>query len=612
MKFQYSKQCLAALAVCAGSAASAQDLVVAQLQPMVVTATRMPQPLNDVPADVTLITREQIERSGASTLADVLARAPGVEFSRNGGPGGTTSLFLRGADTRHTLLLVDGMRVNSQASGGPAWNAIPCAQIDRIEIVRGAASSVYGSDAVAGVIQVFTRRGEVGWFPAAEVGVGSQGTTRAAASLGGGNGTVDYFVGLERQASSGFNGNTNPASYYYVPDRDGYRHQSVTAGLGVQLKPQHRVEASVMQADLNAQYDASKFKPLADDHSLYATRAASVRWLAEISPNWRSQWSLGDSVERYETQPSPYLARTHLTGLSWQNDLTWGVHALQFTLERKQDKLDNTGTGPGTRSRSQNSLGLAYTLRQGQHLLQANLRHDGDSEFGSQATGGLAWAYRPSPQWKLSAAAGTSFMAPTLYQRFSDYGQVGLQPENGLNRELGLSYQQGGWQAGVVLYRNQIDNLITFSTPGACTSAFGCYRNTAKALLSGVTVSAAGQLRGVRWNASLDVQDPRDEALDRRLRRRAATQVKLGAVAPWMGGQWGADLQLSGKRYEDAANTQVLAGYALLSVHASYKLGASWRLLARVDNLTNAQYQLAKDFATPGRSVYLGLKWAPK
>lgn len=612
MKFHYSKQCLAALAVCAGSASSAQDLVVAQLQPMVVTATRLAQPASEVLADVTVIQREDIERSGASTLADVLSRAPGVEFSRNGGPGGTTSLFLRGADTRHTVLLIDGMRVNSQSTGGPAWNAIPCAQIDRIEIVRGAASSVYGSDAVAGVIQVFTRRGEAGFFPMAELGLGSQGTARAAASVGGGDGKVDYFLGVERQASKGYGAIVNPASYYYVADRDGYHHESATAGVGMQLNQQHRLEASLLWADLDAQYDGSSRAPLADDHSLYTTRSGNLRWLAQFSPQWRSQLALGDSVERYETLPSPYLARTHLTGLTWQNDLRLGAHGLQFTLERKHDALDNAGTGPNTRNRNQNSVALAYTLRQNGHLLQANLRHDRDSEFGGQTTGGLALAYRLAPAWKVTAAVGTSFMAPTLYQRFSDYGQAGLQPEKGLNREIGVAYEQGGARAGVVVYRNHIDQLITFGTPGVCTSAFGCYRNTAQAVLSGVTLSAAGQAAGARWTASLDLQDPRDLVLDKRLRRRAATLAKLGALAPWMGGQWGADLQWSGKRYEDAANTQVLAGYALLSLHATYQLAPNWQGLVRVDNLTNAQYQLAKDYATPGRTLYVGLKWAPK
>lgn len=582
------------------------------LTPLVVTANRMEQPITDVLADVTLITREDIERSGASTLADVLSRAPGIEFVRNGGPGTTTSLYLRGGDTRFTALLIDGMRVDSQSTGGASWNAIPCAQIDRIEIVRGAASSVYGSDAVTGVIQVFTRKGQQGLFPAVEAGIGTRGTRKLGASVAGGNGTVDYFLGLEQQSSDGFNVMSNPANSAYVPDQDGYRHKSVSAGLGVQVDKQHRIEANLLWADLDAQYDASRSRAQNDDHSLLRAQVASLRWMADFTPQWRSILALGDSVDRYETRPSPYRTRTHLSSLAWQNEYRMGLHGLQFGLERKQDRLLNSDTGPGTRHRAQNSVSGAYTLREAEHHLQANLRHDQDSEFGGQTTGGLAYAYQLNANWKVTAGAGTSFRAPTLYHRFSQYGQAGLKPEEGLNREVGVVYEEAGLRASAVAYRNTIDNLITYSTPGVCASTFGCYRNTAHAVLSGVTLAAVGKTGSVRWNGSLDLQDPRDADLDRRLRRRSAAQLKLGAVMPLWGGEWGVDAQWTGQRYENAANTQVLGAYTLIAVDARYKLSKEWTLLARLDNLTNAKYELAKDFATPGRSLYVGLKWAPQ
>lgn len=181
-----------------------------------------------------------------------------------------------------------------------------------------------------------------------------------------------------------------------------------------------------------------------------------------------------------------------------------------------------------------------------------------------------------------------------------------------MNREVGVVYEEAGLRASAVAYRNTIDNLITYSTPGVCASTFGCYRNTAHAVLSGVTLAAVGKTGSVRWNGSLDLQDPRDADLDRRLRRRSAAQLKLGAVMPLWGGEWGVDAQWTGQRYENAANTQVLGAYTLIAVDARYKLSKEWTLLARLDNLTNAKYELAKDFATPGRSLYVGLKWAPQ
>jgi vitamin B12 transporter len=608
--FSFRLAAVTSAVACCLSAHAESGTVVASLNEVQVTAGRNEQPVSDVLSDVSIITREEIERSGATTLADVLGRAPGVEFVRNGGPGGTTSLFMRGGETRFTTLLIDGMRVDSQATGGASWNAIPCGQIERIEIVRGAASALYGSDAVTGVIQVFTRKGAPGFSPAVEVGLGSYGTRKTAVSVSGGTGALDLFVAAERQSSHGFNAINNPANSSWVPDRDGYVQQSASAGLGLQINKAHRVELNLLYSNLDAQYDA--YQSTWDDHSEARLNSATLRWLAQWSDNWRSQLMLGSSQERYQTRPSPYLTKTHLNTFSWQNDWTLGAHSLQAVLERKEDQLDNSGTGPLPRSRSQNSMALGYTYRHAAHVLQLNLRNDEDSEFGSETTSGVAYAYRLTPQWRLTAGTGTSFRAPTLYQRFSAYGQSGLAPESGINRELGVAYDGGVYHASVVLYRNPIKNLITFGAPGVCSDSYGCFRNTGNAMLSGVTLSARGVTGDARWSASMDLQDPRDVALDRRLRRRSASNLKLTASQPLWGGRWGADLQFTGQRYENASNTQVLRGYALLGIDASYALSGNWTLLARLDNATNARYELAKDYATPGRSLYVGLKWALK
>ncbi len=579
-----------------------------QLRETIVTATRSVQPLSDVVADVSIVDREQIERSGAVGLADVLKRLPGVEISRNGGPGATTSVFLRGAESRFTAVYIDGVRVDSQATGGAAWEAIPLALIDRIEVLRGPAAAVYGSDAIGGVIQIFTKRGEAGFAPFAGVGLGTYDTRKLDAGFSGASGMFDYALGLARETSAGFDAQRGVV---HNPDKDGYRSQSANLRLGLQVSKTQRVEVSALANDVNSQYDAFGFNPLnpADDRSLHKLQTLGLNWQAQWTEAWRTRLSVNESRDRYETTPSPYLTLTRLRGYTLQNELRLGEHLLTAALERKEDHLQNA---PIDQGRSQNALALGYGFSHQAHTVQLNVRHDKDSEFGGKTTGSAAYAYAFTPAWRATASAGTAFRAPTLYQRFSVYGVATLLPESSRNVELGLRWSQGAGSAGLVAYRNRVSNLITFGAAGPCPSPFGCYANTARAEYSGATLSAAHAMGGVNLTASLDVQNPRDLDTGKQLARRARQHGMLTAdtrVGNWL---LGAEAQFSGRRFDDAANTKVLGGYSLLNLSASTPIARDWTLLARVDNLSDRQYELARTYATAGRSFYAGVKWAPK
>ena len=574
-----------------------------QLGETIVTATRSAQPLSDVVADVSIIDREQIERSGAVGLADVLKRLPGVEMSRNGGPAATTSVFLRGAESRFTAVYIDGVRVDSQATGGAAWEAIPLALIDRIEVLRGPAAAVYGSDAIGGVIQIFTKRGEAGFSPYADAGFGTYNTRKLGAGFSGASGGFDYALGLAYEKSDGFNARTIPTQN---PDLDGYRSQSANLRLGYQINKAQRLEATYLTSDSNSGYDNGLGK---DDRSLHKLQTLGLNWQAQWTEAWSTRLSVNESRDRYETTPSPYLTLTRLRGYTLQNELRLGAHTVTAALERKEDHLQNA---PIDQGRSQNALALGYGFSHQAHTVQLNLRHDKDSEFGGKSTGSAAYAYAFTPAWRATASAGTAFRAPTLYHRFSEYGVPTLMPESSRNVELGLRWTQGASSAGLVAYRNKVDNLITFAGAGACKSSFGCYANTARAEYSGATLSAAHALGGVNLTASLDVQNPRDLDTGKQLARRAKQHGMLSAdtrVGSWL---LGAEAQFSGKRFDDAGNTRVLSGYSLLNLSASTPIARDWTLLARVDNLSDRQYELARTYATAGRSFYVGVKWAPK
>jgi vitamin B12 transporter len=597
------------LAVLAAFPALAQTASDRALPEVVVTATRVEQPLTDVVADVTIIDRAVFERSGATGLADVLARVPGFQFARNGGPGTATSVYLRGAESRFTAVFVDGVRVDSQSTGGASWGAIPLSQIDRVEVVRGPAAAVYGSDALGGVIQIFTRKGESALAPAIEFGLGSHGTMKFDASLSGSKGSVDYALGLSRETSDGYNG--QPTAN---PDKDGYRNTAASARLGWQVNAAHRLEATLLNSETDAQYDA--FTPGRDDHGLQDLRTLGLNWAARWSDVYSSKLGVSQGTDRYETTPSVYLTDTQVTSYLWQNEWRLGAHQLTAALERREDRLNNASTTPVVTERSQNAVALGYGLRSGDHTLQLNARYDDDSEFGGHSTGSAAYAYGFMPNWRATLSAGTAFRAPTLFQRFSFYGVPTLRPESGRNVEAGLKYESKGNSFSAVIYRNKVSDLITYvAGPGACangTGSFaGCYGNTGSAQYSGLTLSGGTRMNRVALSASLDLQNPKDLTTGKQLARRAKQVATLAANTPVGNWQMGAEAQLVGQRYNDAANLQKLHGYGLLNLYASTRIGKSWTLLGRVDNLGDVDYETARGYATGGRTVYVGLKWAP-
>ena len=585
----------------------AQNLVAPRMDEVVVTATRSAQALTDVVADVSIVDAETIERSGAAGVGDVLARLPGLEMARNGGPGTTTSVFMRGADTRFTAVYVDGVRIDSQAgSGGASWEGLPLGQIERIEVLRGPAAAIYGSDALAGVVQIFTKKGEQGVAPYVGVGLGSQRTWRTQAGVSGAQGTFDYALGLAREGSAGFDATTDPKKN---TDRDGYHSTNATARLGWQLNAAHRLEGSWLYNDNNSGYDASQ----ADDRSLRRLQALGLHWQAQWSSDYRTRVSVTDTQDRYETTPSPYFTDTRLRGYLWHNEWRLGSSRLSATLERREDQLENA---PIDRSRAQNAVALGYGLVLGAHTLQLNARHDDDSEFGGKNTGSAAYAFAFAPHWRATASAGTAFRVPTLYQRFSMYGDATLRPETSRNVEVGVKWLQASNSFSATLYRNNVSNLINWvAGPGPCPGGSGpypgCYNNVGQARYEGLTLAGSYRVGRVQLHGSVDWQNPKDLDTGRRLARRAKQHASLGADTRWGDWKLGTQVQASGQRWDNAANTVALGGYTLVHLYASTRLAQDWQLLARLDNLTDKNYTLANGYASAGRSFYMGVKWAP-
>lgn len=579
------------------------------LQETVVTANRIEQPLSDLVADMSIVDRETIEAAGAVGIADVLTRLPGVQMVRNGGAGSTTSIYLRGAETRFTAVYIDGVRMDSQSTGGASWQDIPLEAIDRIEVLRGPAAAVYGSDAIGGVVQIFTKKGEGRAKPYVGLGWGSRGTVKAQAGVSGAQGGWDYSLGVSHASSNGFNARTTATAN---PDADGYRNNAFNARLGYQINNAHRVEATALTSYMNAGYDTSK----ADDRSIYKMSAVGMSWLAKWSDVYSSRLQYTQSRDFYQTKPSPYGTDTRLHSYLFHNEWKLGAQTVTAALERREDKLVNSGLDTGTRERSQNALALGYGLHQGLHTLQLNARHDRDSEFGGHTTGSAAYGYEFMPNWRATASAGTAFRAPTLYQRFSQYGDAALQPEKGRNVELGLKWGKGSDSLSATVYRNNVSNLINYvGGTGTCSSVAlsgpkgGCYANVAKARYEGITLAATTRLGTVNLQGSVDFQNPRDTDKDLQLARRAKRYANLSADTMVAGWKLGAEMQTAGKRFDDAANKNVLGGYTLWNLSAQKQLTREWSLVARINNLADKHYELARTYATEGRNGYIGVKW---
>lgn len=594
-----------------------------KLDTVVTTAARTPQKLSEVLADMTVITRADIERQAFGSLGDLLRSQACFELVRNGGPFTNTSMFVRGADTRHTTVLVDGIHYDSQASSGATWQNIPLAQIERIEIVRGAASAVYGSDAIGGVVQIFTRKGS--GAPTVEIaaGAGNRGLQKGSISVTGMTGIVDYAFSLAGEHSDGYNirPTTDPT---YTPDRDGYHQGNGSARVGVQLAKEHRVEVMAMRSQSDAQYDASA-KPTVDDHNLNQMKALRGTWSAQWNPDLTTEFSVGESTDRYEIPPPgfTYLTETRIRSYALNGGYKFGAHQFTGVIERREDRLTNTSLTQsavaGRGDRSNNGFGAGWLWSDGPLSLQLNARHDDDSEFGGADTGMLAAGWKLGGGWRVRGSWGTAFRAPSLYQRFSDYGNPKLVPEHGRNAEVGLHFEQGNTNLGVTVYRNLVDDLIVFGAPdkAKCPNDFGCYENVGQGRLQGLTLSGGTQLGIVRLSGSVDLQAPKDVTVGsanygKLLARRAKQHASLRADSTFGDWDFGALVQVSGKRFDTVANTTKLGGYATLDLDAQYEISKQLRMQFKLENAFNRHYQSANGYDAQPVQAFIGLRYTPQ
>ncbi|MDD2729705.1 TonB-dependent receptor [Malikia sp.] len=607
-------------------AAALPALAQSPLKEVVVTATRVAQPLTDVVADVSIIDREAIERSGQSSLRELLAFQPGVQLVTNGGYRSSSGVFLRGAASSQTVVLIDGVRIGSATSGGAPLENIPLDRIERIEILRGAASALYGPDAVGGVIQIFTREPADELQLGAGVGAGTAGQRQANASLRGSSGALGYSLGLSREQGTGTSVVSNPAAGGYNPDDDHFKTESFDAKLTAKLSKEHMLTLGLMHSESEYQFDGApprldnplKLNPLTSDSWSYPKLDNTyVKWDAQWLPVWKSSLTLAsvdeEAVSHYYRVADGFLGssskfNTQRQQATWQNDIAIGRDLLSLVLENRTETVDST-TSYTVKDRDTNSAVASYALNRNNWNALAVLRHDDSSQFGGFDNWALSGGYKLSGNLRAIASVGTSFQAPTFNQLYyPGYGNPTLTPQLNHAKEIGLKYSAAGLNFTGVVYRNEIDGFILPATN----------TQSSMAVLRGMTISADRQHGNSNYAISYDYADPRSRSSDPLTDNQRLVRVARGTLNMTARHRLGdvtvfGELKLASDREDnslDFTGRDTLGGYALLNLGATWKLSKELSLLGRINNVTDKNYVLANGYSMPGRNAFVSLSWA--
>lgn len=579
----------------------------AELSQTVVTATRAATRADELTSEVVVIDREAIERSVGRTLPEVLARTASVQISSNGGRGKNSSVFIRGTEARHTILLIDGVRYGSATGGAPSWDNIPVELIERIEVLKGPASALYGADAVGGVVQIFMRKGAKGFRPYASVTLGSDSFSELSAGLSGGQDNLSYALGVSHLKDKGFS-STNPGVPFdnYHPDRDGFRQQSLTASLDWQFATDWKLTTGMVYSDGTSHFDDG---PDVDTRSALRTQIARLGVQGRVAPNWTTRLNYSHSADRVNAlaSASPYnlpgLFQTTQEQWTWQNDIITPVGTVVAGVESLQQKVSSS-TAYAVTQRRINGVFAGLTGASGAHSWQLNARRDDNSQFGASSTGYVGYGYQLNSQWRAHAGYGTSFVAPSFNQLYwPGYSNPLLQPEEGKNFELGLDWTLDNHHVKLIRFDNKIRGFITSGNAPV---------NLPRARIDGWTLGYDGRFNALTLRASADALDPRNELDAMQLPRRAKSQIMLGA--DYRTGAWsfGATLLKMGKRFDDKGNKTPLASYTTLDLYADYALSRDWALQAKLNNASDRAYETALGYNQPGRQFLVTLRYTPQ
>jgi vitamin B12 transporter len=623
---------LSVLSLAVVASVQAQEM---EVNPVVVSASRMEQPLSQVLPSVSVITRSDIEKSQAATLADLLQGEAGVEFSRTGGPGSTTSFFLRGQNSVNTVILIDGVRTQVDGGGSLTVTDFPLSMVERVEILRGNASALYGEAAIGGVINITTRHTKGSPKSNYSATLGSYGTRSVTAGYGGDVEDYNFDLNVGKTAVDGFSA-INPSTYSSAnPDANG--SQATFAGMRLEKRLTRDrlvgLRSSIKRQDTS--YD-SAYDHSTDGHSFKnQTDALGVSWKEVFTPDWQSVVDVSTSNFAYDSLKNGRIASAsgvsngeyagHQDNFRWLN--TYQLKdktSVTFGLEQSDERYKQLNTYQAKRELSSRFMGVAHqfnawTWQLNARYDQAAVSQDASSRVANSSTSYLAGVgYALSPVWQVTSSISTGVRMPNASELFGYGGTATLTPEKHQSQEIGLTYQQDKTLGRFVYFNTASQNAIIWSESDMCDN--NCFKNVSRTNNRGVEASLRTVAAGYSIKVSAVVQDPWNETDGASLTRRAKRYGSLDVSRAVLGYEVGSKVYSSSSRsdfdyvvpYPDPAIPVTLSGYTLWSFYASRKIDNEWTARVKLDNAFNRDYQLAYGYNTQGRGIYATLQYQPK
>lgn len=583
-----------------------------RIEPITVTATRMAQTADESLASVSVISREQIERSQATSLPQLLSTERGISLSSNGAYGKTTSLNMRGTNSDHVLVLIDGVKLGSATSGTTAFQHLPLHQIERIEVVRGPRSSLYGSEAIGGVIQIFTRKGQKG-EPGVQTSAmrGSNGSKEVATAMSGGTENTSIAFSAKAFDTDGIDTTTSG-----FPDDDGYTNDSASLNVRHNLDKTTSLSLSAMTASGISEFDncGSFTAPSGDCEDEFRQQSVTSSVEKDINSFWSMSISAGETLDEsrlFTDGDRDSKFNTQRREVSWQNDLTLGTgHVLTLGYDYRDDQI--TSSADFDETERDNSAVFGQWQWTGDRVdVQLSGRRDDNEAFGEEETGSIAAGYYIGNDVRIYGSYGTAFKTPTfnnLYFPDTPFfsSNPDLDPENSETLEIGID---GGneirWSAN--LYRTEVDRIIVFDSSTASVD------NLDEARINGMELSAATKHGG--WDIDVSATFLETETITsgpndgNELPRRPHRTFNLGFQREFEVIDFSAHVRHEGDRYDAAANNVELDGFTLVGFRLGYDLHRDFSLEATVNNLADVDYETAAGFRNPGRTGHVRLRY---
>ena len=577
---------------------------------IVVTASRGAETADETLVPVTVITRQEIESSAAASVSEVLGRVPGIQISNNGGAGQVSSLFLRGTESDHTLVLIDGVKVGSATLGTTPFQDLPLNQVERIEVVRGPRSSLYGSEAIGGVIQIFTRRGGQGRQPNFSVSGGSNSTGDISLGLSGGTNDRWYSVNASSFTTDGFDacrGSLEAGCFTIEPDNDGYDNTSISIRAGSQLNEVLNLEASILNADGEAEFDGAF-----QNETETRTQVGHVKAELQATEIWQSSLLVGQAKDESDNFLNGAFASqfdTTRDQVSWQNDFLVNGGRFIAGVDYTDDEVESNSEFAVT-SRDNTGVFASYNTSIEGHDISVSLRNDDNEQFGSETTGGIAYGKEVGRQIRVTLGYGTAFKAPTFNELyFPGFGNPDLIAETSSSIDIGLSGQTGNARWSVNLFKTEIEDLIGFDP----TTFLPVNINEAE--ITGIEL--IGQLNAAGWvlGGNLTLQDPEDTGggpnNGNQLARRSKETLQLSIDRDFGAWSAGASLLYRGDSYDDIANLTEIDTFTVVDLRAEYMFHKNWLFGVAVKNVFDEDYETAAFYNQDGINALATLRYRP-